>query len=212
MVTGDHHLTAVSIANMVNIIRSKRIKYFAEVQTAIESNPKYELQHRNAICHCRKVSIIEMIKKKILPRRPTIIAKKYQVDGAVVIQGKDIASMDDDHWDYVLSHNEIAFARTTPQNKLLIVSQLQRRGEIVTVTGDGVNDAPALKKADIGIAMGIAGTEISQEAAQVIIIDDNFSTIVNGIRQGRLLFDNLKKVIAYLLPAGCFSEGTLRLI
>jgi sodium/potassium-transporting ATPase subunit alpha len=207
MVTGDHHLTAVSIATMVNIIRSnKTIKYFDDVKMKIEGNPKYELHNRNTVCRCKKLSIIEMIKNKILPRGPTLIAKKFMVDGAVVIQGKDILSMDDDHWDYVLSHNEIVFARTTPQNKLLIVSQLQRRGEIVTVTGDGVNDAPALKKADIGIAMGISGTEISKEAAQVIIIDDNFATIVKGIHQGRLLFDNLKKVIAYLLPAGCFSE------
>ncbi|QQP54486.1 Sodium/potassium-transporting ATPase subunit alpha, partial [Caligus rogercresseyi] len=121
---------------------------------------------------------------------------------AAVVHGGELKEITEDHLDEILMyHTEIVFARTSPQQKLIIVEGCQRMGAIVAVTGDGVNDSPALKKADIGVAMGIAGSDVSKQAADMILLDDNFASIVTGVEEGRLIFDNLKKSIAYTLTS-----------
>merc|ERR1719391_1818681 len=121
---------------------------------------------------------------------------------AAVVHGGELKDMDEKQLDeLLLYHSEIVFARTSPQQKLIIVEGCQRMGAIVAVTGDGVNDSPALKKADIGVAMGIAGSDVSKQAADMILLDDNFASIVTGAEEGRLIFDNLKKSIAYTLTS-----------
>merc|ERR1711994_61397 len=131
-------------------------------------------------------------KKKDLERRAN----------AAVVHGGELKDMDDSTIEEILKyHNEIVFARTSPQQKLIIVEGCQKLGAIVAVTGDGVNDSPALKKADIGVAMGIAGSDVSKQAADMILLDDNFASIVTGVEEGRLIFDNLKKSIAYTLTS-----------
>lgn len=121
---------------------------------------------------------------------------------AAVVHGSELRDMTSDQLDDILMHHtEIVFARTSPQQKLIIVEGCQRMGAIVAVTGDGVNDSPALKKADIGVAMGIAGSDVSKQAADMILLDDNFASIVTGVEEGRLIFDNLKKSIAYTLTS-----------
>merc|ERR1739838_132210 len=116
---------------------------------------------------------------------------------AAVIHGGELKELGEAQLDEILIHHtEIVFARTSPQQKLIIVEGCQRMGAIVAVTGDGVNDSPALKKADIGVAMGIAGSDVSKQAADMILLDDNFASIVTGVEEGRLIFDNLKKSIA----------------
>uniref|UniRef100_A0A6Q2ZCM9 Sodium/potassium-transporting ATPase subunit alpha-1 n=1 Tax=Esox lucius TaxID=8010 RepID=A0A6Q2ZCM9_ESOLU len=121
---------------------------------------------------------------------------------ACVVHGGKLKDLTAEQLDDILTnHTEIVFARTSPQQKLIIVEGCQRQGAIVAVTGDGVNDSPALKKADIGVAMGISGSDVSKQAADMILLDDNFASIVTGVEEGRLIFDNLKKSIAYTLTS-----------
>ncbi len=121
-----------------------------------------------------------------------------------VITGKQLATMDVEELASTLRHVSV-FASVNPEHKLRIVRALQRNGEIVAMTGDGVNDAPALKAADIGIAMGITGTDSAKEAADMVVTDDNFATIVAAIEEGRTLFDNIRKFLRHLLTSN-FGE------
>jgi calcium-translocating P-type ATPase len=124
-----------------------------------------------------------------------------KTDQAVVITGDQLQSITPAQLQLALDAKEIIFARVAAEQKMLIVQALQKKGEIVAVTGDGVNDAPALKTADIGIAMGIAGTDVAKEAADLILLDDNFASIVAAIEEGRAVFDNIRKFLTYILSS-----------
>lgn len=118
---------------------------------------------------------------------------------AAVVHGANIPSMSDLEWNDILNKDQIVFARTSPEQKLIIVQKFAAAGKVVAMTGDGVNDSPALKQAAIGVAMGKSGSDVAREAADLVILDDNFASIVVAIKEGRLLFANLKKSIAYTL-------------
>ncbi|RPA85928.1 membrane-associated ion-transporting ATPase [Ascobolus immersus RN42] len=123
---------------------------------------------------------------------------------SIALDGKDLIRLGQEQWDMLVHYDEIVFARTTPEQKLRIIKELQAREIVVGMTGDGVNDAPSLKAADIGIAVK-GGSDIAIEAADMVLLD-SFSAIVHAIEFGRLVFDNLKKIVVYLLPGGSFSE------
>ena len=138
----------------------------------------------------------------------TAIAKRIGIfgEGDLAVSGPELEQMTDEELDRKLTHIAV-YARVSPEHKIRIVTAWQRRGQIVAMTGDGVNDAPALKKADIGVAMGITGTEVSKDAAAMILADDNFATIVNAVTNGRGVYENIKNVIGFLLSgnmAGIF--------
>jgi len=151
----------------------------------------------------RQVGIIHDDTVDDIAKREGIDAKDVDKSRvrAIVVTGAELKEMSEKELDEVIKFDQIVFARTSPQQKLIIVESVQRARHIVAVTGDGVNDSPALKKADVGIAMGIEGSDVSKEAADLILLDDNFASIVHGVEQGRTIFDNLKKSIAYKLTA-----------
>lgn len=128
------------------------------------------------------------------------IAKELGItDQDNAIEGRELDHMSEEELKTRVKEVDV-FARTSPQNKLQLVEALQKNGHVTAMTGDGVNDAPALKRADIGVAMGIKGTEVAKEASEMVLADDDFSTIVNAIREGRRVYDNLKKTILFILP------------
>jgi magnesium-transporting ATPase (P-type) len=121
-------------------------------------------------------------------------------DDVRIINGDEIAAMSEDDLDEAL-RGEVLFARSSPDHKLRVVSALQRQHHVVAVTGDGVNDAPALKKADIGVAMGASGTDVAREAADVILLDDNFASIVHAVEEGRAVYANIRRFTSYIFTS-----------
>ncbi|HOE40916.1 MAG TPA: cation-transporting P-type ATPase [Rhodoferax sp.] len=155
-----------------------------------------------ARCHTAGVKVIMVTGDH--PHTALAIAREIGlVRGASpeVLIGAMLPKMSASQLQLALEAPEIIFARVTAEQKMLIVQALQRKGEIVAVTGDGVNDAPALKVADIGIAMGLSGTDVAKEAADIILLDDNFASIVSAIEEGRAVFENLRKFLTYILSS-----------
>ena len=166
----------------------------------LEDPPRPEVPAAAARCHDAGVKVILVTGD--YPHTAVAIAREIGIVRSahpVVVRGDEIAKMSPAQLQIALDAPEILFARVTAVQKMLIVQALQRKGEVVAVTGDGVNDAPALKAADIGIAMGLSGTDVAKEAADIILLDDNFASIVNAIEEGRAVFENIRKFLTYIL-------------
>ena len=163
------------------------------------------LESKNAVSRCKMAGIKPIMITGDHIITATSIAKEIGIfeDGDICLEGKELETMSDSALDEILPKVSV-YARVAPEHKIRIVEAWQKRNEIVAMTGDGVNDAPALKQSDIGVAMGITGTEVSKDAASMILTDDNFSTIVKAVITGRNVYANIKNSITYLL-SGNFS-------
>lgn len=167
----------------------------------MQDPPRSEVKEAVRLCHSAGIKIIMITGDYGLTAES--IARKIGIirtSDAKVISGSELSEMDDQALKQVLQ-GEVVFARMAPEQKYRIVCALQEMGNIVAVTGDGVNDSPALKKADIGIAMGITGTDVAKEAADMILSDDNFATIVRAIEEGRTVYNNIRKFLRYIFDS-----------
>ncbi|MDA7427143.1 HAD-IC family P-type ATPase [Primorskyibacter aestuariivivens] len=170
--------------------------------TGMIDPPRPEVPDALARCHSAGIRVIMLTGDFGLTAKT--IAQQIGMVGehGRVIQGDELSAMSETELQKVLRDEpEIIFARIAPAQKMQVVQALQANGETVTVTGDGVNDAPALKNADMGVAMGVMGTDVAKEASNMVLMDDNFATIVTAVEEGRTIFDNIKKFIAYILTS-----------
>ena len=168
----------------------------------LEDPPRAEVPDAIARCHTAGIRIIMVTGDH--PRTGVAIARQIGLirsEQPLVVDGEQLRLMSPTQLQLALDAPEILFARVAAEQKMRIVEALKKKGEIVAVTGDGVNDAPALKTADIGIAMGISGTDVAKEAADIILLDDNFASIVAAIEEGRAVFENIRKFLTYILSS-----------
>jgi Ca2+-transporting ATPase len=159
--------------------------------------PRPEVTDSIAQCHSAGITVAMITGDHALTAR-AIAAEVGLPTDTPVVTGSELEALSDDELLEIAQHTYI-YARVNPEHKIRIVRALKRHGHIVAMTGDGVNDAPALKAADIGVAMGMVGTDVSREAADMVLADDNFATIVKAVKQGRVVFDNLRKSILFLM-------------
>lgn len=193
MASGDYAPTAAYVARQCGILTSAVVDSIQEVLNRSKTN---SLEPSTASSSSNRSSLTAQSKDDL---------EKLESRRSLVISGSDLVGLQLEDWDVIASYEEIVFARITPDQKLQIVEELKTRSNYVAVTGDEVNDVPAMRSAHVGIAMG-NGTEVAKESADIILLDNDFSSIVTAIQSGRLLFENLKKVIIYLLPMTNFSE------
>ncbi|TWO79137.1 cation-translocating P-type ATPase [Denitratisoma oestradiolicum] len=168
----------------------------------LEDPPRPDV--REAVTRCHEAGLRVIMVTGDHPRTAVALAREVDLirtPAPVVLNGEEVRKMSPAALQLALDAPEILFARVTAEQKMVIVQALQRKGEIVAVTGDGVNDAPALKTADIGIAMGRSGTDVAREAADIVLLDDHFATIVNAVEEGRTVFENIRKFLTYILTS-----------
>jgi Ca2+-transporting ATPase len=165
---------------------------------------------RDAIAECRRAGIVPVMITGDHPVTALAIARQLELATGenAVITGPELAAMPMAEFEHRVADLRV-YARVSPEQKLKIVTALQHRGECVAMTGDGVNDAPALRQADIGIAMGVTGTDVAKEASAMVLLDDNFATVVRAVTEGRRIYDNLRRFIRYQMTTNSAEVWTL---